>query len=462
MNKNVISPLDGRYAKKTIPLLKYFSEGALAQYRIKVEIQYLIALSKLNIGIRKFSKKEIEFLEAIYNLSEKDLKIISDIELKGYGKIKATDHDVKAIEYFIKEKIKSSSLSKLVEWIHFALTSEDTNNIAYSLMQRDSLEDVIIPKINEIIKKFEYLAKKYKNLSMLARTHGQPASPTTFGKEMKVFANRLKKQIQVLSSVQIYAKLNGATGNWNAHFISFPKINWIVFSKNFINSFNKRNKVLLKPNCITTQIENHDSYIEIFDSLKRLNSILIDFDQDIWRYISDEWIGQQVKKGSVGSSTMPHKINPIKFENSEGNLGIANSFFEFFARKLPISRLQRDLSDSTVLRNVGVAFAHSYIGYEYLLDGLSRIEVNKEKIEETLLNHPEVIAEAIQTILRKEGHKIPYELLKELTQGKRITQNDFDVFIDKLEIRSDLKVELKKITPHSYKGLSEKIVYEEI
>jgi len=348
-------------------------------------------------------------------------------------------------------------LKKDIEWIHFALTSEDINNIAYSLMITDALDEVIKPKIKEIINELNKLVKKYKDLPILARTHGQPATPTTFGKEMKVFSARLEKIFFSFSNIKIQTKLNGASGNFNAHTIAYPKINWIKFSKNFIQNFNKNRSQKLEVNLITTQIESHDSYIAIFDILKRINTILIDFNQDMWRYISDEWVVQKAIDGTVGSSTMPHKINPIKFENSEGNLGIANSLFEFFGRKLPISRLQRDLSDSTVERNIGTAFAYSLIAYEYLLKGLSKIEVNERKVYEILNNHPEVIAEAIQTILRREGIVFPYEKLKTLTRGKKVTQEDFYYFINNLPVTEKVKKELIKINSHNYTGLASQI-----
>jgi len=319
------------------------------------------------------------------------------------------------------------------------------------------LAEVIIPKINQIIKEIDYLAKKYNKLPMLARTHGQPASPTTFGKEFKVFSERLKKQLDKLKEQKISVKFSGATGNFNAHLVAFPKIDWIKFAKNFIEKLNVKRIIKLELNFPTTQIDPHDSEVEIFDTLRRINTILIDFNQDIWRYISDEWIVQKPADGTVGSSTMPHKINPIKFENSEGNLGMANSFFEFFARKLPISRLQRDLSDSTVERNFGSALAYCLVAYEYLLKGLARISVDENKVKQDLNNYPEVITEAIQTILRREGVKMPYEKLKELTRGKQVTLKDIHNFIKSLEISDKIKKELLKITPENYIGLASKI-----
>ncbi len=467
-----ISPIDGRYARITRPLSGFFSEFALMKYRIIVEGEYLIALSEhadlhaelkkrgSTRGIRKFSDKEKKLIRSLYDLSDKDAKIISDIEIKGHKDIKTTNHDVKAVEYYLKEKLGGTSLKDVLEWIHFGLTSEDTNNLSYALMLRGSLSEVVIPKLEQIILTLEHLATKYKGLALLARTHGQPASPTTFGKEFKVYAERLKRQSNNLKIIRLNAKLNGATGNYNAHFAAFPKVNWIKFSQKFIRDLNSSlgtKHLSLGAHLFTTHIEPHDSYVEIFDCLRRINTILIGFNQDIWRYISDEWIVQKNVAGEVGSSTMPHKINPIKFENSEGNLGLANALLNHFAAKLPISRLQRDLSDSTVQRNFGTALAHCLIAYDYLLDGLSRISVNETKVKSDLNNHPEVLAEAIQTILRREGEKMPYEKLKELTRGKKITLDDLHHFIDNLDISDTVKKELKKLTPQNYIGLASKL-----
>lgn len=447
-----INPLDGRYYEKTRALEPYFSEQALMKYRVMMECKYLVALSlSRKTGLRKFSESEIKKIESLYEKFD-------DVS---YEKIKnfeaTTNHDVKAVEYFIKEKLKSTTLKDSIEWVHFALTSEDTNNIAYALILRDSLEKVMIPEIKKIISELDTLAKKYKDLPMLARTHGQSASPTTFGKEMKVFSARLENQMFHLGHGKIQAKLNGATGNWNAHIAAYPKVDWPDFSKKFIEDFNKNRSIKIEANLITTQIECHDSYVVLFDRIRRINTILLDFNQDMWRYISDNWITQTPKKGEVGSSTMPHKINPIDFENSEGNLGLANALFEFFARKLPISRLQRDLSDSTVERVFGTAFGHSFLAYVSLLKGLSKISINENKMKEDLLAHPEIIAEAIQTVLRRENYPIPYEALKELTRGKQITMADFATFIDTLKVTPKIKLELKKFTPLTYIGLASKI-----
>ncbi|OGI63296.1 adenylosuccinate lyase [Candidatus Nomurabacteria bacterium RIFCSPHIGHO2_01_FULL_40_12] len=452
MNREAINPLDGRYFEKTQALAPYFSEQALMRYRIIVEGEYLIALSLSgNTKLRKFNNAEIKKIRSLYKLSSKDFAHIKKIE-------KTTNHDIKAVEYFLKERLSKTSLKKSIEWIHFALTSEDTNNIAYALLLSDALEKIMIPGIKEIILNLNKLASKYKNLPMLARTHGQSASPTTFGKEMRVFSTRLKKRLEGLQNIKIEAKLNGATGNYNAHIASYPNVAWLAFSKKFIESFNKDRSQKLVANLITTQIECHDSYVAVFDTLRRINTILLDFNQDMWRYISDGWIGQIPKKGEIGSSTMPHKINPIDFENSEGNLGIANALFEFFARKLPVSRLQRDLSDSTVERSFGTAFGHTYLAYVSLLKGLHKISVNKETIKKDLNAHPEVITEAIQTILRREGIEMPYEKLKDLTRGRGISLSDIHKFIETLKVSDKVKKELKKITPENYTGLAAKLV----
>jgi len=446
MIDSAINPLDGRYFDKTRALAEYFSEQALMKYRIMMEGEYLIALSLLGkTALRKFSASEIKTIKSLYEKFDS----VSYAEIKKIEGV--TNHDVKAVEYFLKEKLSKTSLSDSIEWVHFAITSEDTNNIAYALILSLALEKVLIPVISKIILELNNLAKKYKNLEMLARTHGQPASPTTFGKEMKVFAVRLEKRLTELQNIKIQAKLNGASGNYNAHTAAYPNIDWPEFSQKFIKDLK------LEANLVTTQIESHDSYVAIFDAIKHINTILIGLNQDIWRYISDGWIGQTPKAGETGSSTMPHKINPIDFENSEGNLGLGNALFEFFARKLPISRLQRDLSDSTVERSFGTAFGHSYLAYTSLLKGLSKIKVNEAKIKEDLVTHPEIITEAIQTILRREGVAMPYEKLKELTRGKLVTLSDIHKFVGTLEVSDKLKKEIIKITPENYTGLASKL-----
>jgi len=459
---NALSPLDGRYKKYTERLVSYFSEAASMRYKILMECEYLIALSEIQgLGLRKLSEDEKTAIRKIYaDFSPSDAQIISDIELKGYKNIKATNHDFKAIEYFIKDKFAQISLKDCVEWIHFGLTSEDASNIAYGLMLSESLKEVYLPVLEDLINKITQLAKDNTKIPMLSRTHGQPASPTTFGKEFAIFASRLKKYSQSLKNIKILAKLNGAVGNYNALAVAYPKIDWVDFSKKFINQINKQRKVNLEVNLLTTQIESHDSYVELFDAMRHINTIFLDFNQDMWRYISDGWIIQKPVDGEVGSSTMPHKINPWFLENSEGNLGMANTMFTYFATKLPVSRLQRDLSDSTVQRNFGSAIGYCLIGFGYLTNQLGRIAVNAEKAKEDLESHPEVIAEAIQTILRREGVSLPYEKLKDLTRGHKTTLDDLRKFIDGLDVSDEIKKELQKITPVNYIGLAEKLVDE--
>ena len=351
MSLNSISPIDGRYKKYTESLVLYFSEMAFMKYRVLMECEYLIALSEMSgVGMRKLSAREKNLIRNVYKkFSQKDAQLVSAIELKGYQsasrQIKATNHDFKAIEYFLKEKLSKTSLKDSLEWVHFALTSEDASNIAYALMLSESLRDVFLPALEDVVSKIGHLAKNNKNAPMLARTHGQPASPTTFGKEFKIFYSKINRQLTQLRKYRPQAKLNGAAGNYNALAAAYPKIDWIKFSKKFIQQINKKRVSTLEASILTTQIESSDSYVELFDIIRRINTILIDFNQDVWRYISDNWIGQKMKEGEIGSSTMPHKINPWFLENSEGNLGIANALFEFFGRKLPISRLQRDLSN---------------------------------------------------------------------------------------------------------------------
>lgn len=454
-----ISPIDGRYRENVEPLAEFFSEKGLIKYRIRVEGEYFIFLSEHpQIRVREFSENEKGLVKELYNISLRDAAVVKAIEVKGYKDIKATNHDVKAVEYYMKEKLRGTSLEDSLEWIHFALTSEDTNNIAYGLMLSDSIGNVVLSSAEELYKTIEELAQRYKDVPMLARTHGQPASPTSVGKEFKVFSSRLERQIDQLKNYEILVKLNGATGNYDAHYAAYPDVDWIAFTRDFVERFNEGRKIRLMPNFVTTQIEPHDTYAELFDNLRRLNTIVIDFNQDIWRYISDNWFVQKAVEGEVGSSTMPHKVNPIDFENSEGNLGIANSLFNFFSSKLPISRLQRDLSDSTVERNFGVALGHSLLGYKSTLKGLSKITVDEAKIVGELENHPEVIAEAIQIILKRENVKNAYEKLKGLTRGRKVTMDDFSKFIDGLDISNDIKEELKQITPRNYTGIARLLV----
>ncbi len=457
-----ISPIDGRYRRYTEPLAGNFSEKGLIRSRVRVEGEYLLFLSEHpQIRTRAFSDEERDLVRRLYDVTTEDAGIVKAIEVKGYGSIKATNHDVKAVEYFMKDELRGTSLKDSLEWIHFALTSEDVNNLAYGLMLSDGVGEVVLPSAQELYETIEGLAQQYKDIPMMARTHGQPASPTTFGKEFKVFASRLRRQLDQLAGYEILVKLNGATGNYDAHHVAYPNVDWVAFTRDFVERFNERRKVRLRTNFVTTQIEPHDTYAELFDNVRRLNTILIGFDQDMWRYISDDWITQKPVEGEVGSSTMPHKVNPIDFENSEGNLGIANALFGYFSSKLPVSRLQRDLSDSTVERNFGVALGHSLIGYKSAQKGLTKIAVNEQKVVEELENHPEVISEAIQTVLRREGAEMPYERLKELTRGRKPTMDDFRRFIDGLDVSEAVKDELRQISPTNYTGIARLLVESE-
>lgn len=450
-----IGPIDGRYRRRSEPLSGFFSEKALMEYRIRVEGEYLIFLSEhQGIDVRSFSEKEKAFVRGMYNLSLEDARIIKQIEFGGHSTIKPTNHDVKAVEYYMKEKLRSSSLEDCLEWVHFALTSEDVNNLAYGSMVNDALDWIIKSQLAPLYDKLCEMSSGYKSVPMLARTHGQSASPTTFGKECKVYASRLKRQIDQLSAREILVKLNGASGNYNAHHVAYPDVDWTQFTTEFIGKLNPN----LSPNLITTQIEPHDSLSEIFDNIARINTIIIDLNQDMWRYISDNWLIQKPVEDEVGSSTMPHKVNPIDFENSEGNLGVANALFKHFSSKFSISRLQRDLSDSTVKRNLGIAFGHSSIGYQSALKGLNKVVLNESRITEELESHPEIISEAIQTVLRREGTDMPYEKLKQLTRGRRVTMDDFKRFIDDLDISEEIKDELRQITPTNYVGISQHLI----
>lgn len=462
---NAISPVDGRYRKYTEELARFSSEFALMQYRITVEIEYLLFLSKHPlIGLRHFAPRERARLRSIpLAFTPRDAQTIKDIEEIGSGKIKRTNHDVKAIEYFIRSRLQENSLNDAVSFVHFALTSEDVNNIAYGLMLADSLDFVLMPSLARLLEMIDGCAKKYRSLPMLARTHGQPASPTTLGKEFGVFSERIKKQLSQLRTFEICVKCNGATGNYNAHYAAYPAIDWRQFTCDFIQRFNVslRRHIRLRPNLVTTQIEPHDSLAELFDLLRRINTICVDFAQDMWRYISDEWLIQKNDPEEIGSSTMPNKINPVDFENAEGNFSLANALLTFFSTKLPISRLQRDLSDSTVERNFGVAFAHCLIGYHSLARGLEKIVANETKIRKNLRERPEVVSEAIQTILRREGIPDAYEQLKKYTRGKKMTQKKIQKFIDRLSVPQEIKKELLLITPENYTGLASALAFME-
>lgn len=441
---SAISPVDGRYRHLTKSLEDYFSEAALIRYRVLVEVEYFIALCELPLPqLSDFNTSLFDELRSIYlNFTIEDAKAIKHIE-------KITNHDVKAVEYFLKEKFDKLGLKDQKEFIHFGLTSQDINNTAIPFSLKDAMSGAIFPVISELIEKLKALAAEWKDVSMLAHTHGQPASPTRLGKEVQVFVERLEEQVKQLRAVPYSAKFGGATGNMNAHHVAYPQIDWVGFANHFVNR-----QLGLNRSQYTTQIEHYDNLAAFFDACKRINNILIDLDRDFWTYISMEYFKQKIKKDEVGSSAMPHKVNPIDFENSEGNLGIANALYEHLAAKLPISRLQRDLTDSTVLRNVGVPIAHSLIAYKSLLKGLEKLILNKEAIDRDLENNWAVVAEAIQTILRRENYPNPYEALKALTRtNEGINKNTIAKFIEELDVKKEVKEELKKITPSTYTGI---------
>ncbi len=436
-----ISPIDGRYHSKIEELSEFFSEKALIKYRLLVEIEYFISLTEIKLpNLKKWDVKMNESIRDIYrNFNDNDANDVKMIE-------KSTNHDVKAVEYFIKNKFKLLKLEKFSEYIHFGLTSQDINNTAIPMSIKDFMP-FYNSKINELISELNLKVKEYSRISMLARTHGQPASPTRLGKEIDVFKTRIKEQFKVLKSIPVSCKFGGATGNLNAHKIAFPDINWIKFAENFAEKLN------LEISFPTTQIEHYDNLARLFDNLKRINTIILDLNRDLWQYISLDYFQQKIVKDEVGSSAMPHKVNPIDFENSEGNLSYANAIFEFLSAKLPISRLQRDLTDSTVLRNIGVPISHTIIGIKSTLKGISKLLVNEDRIKEDLKKNWIVIAEAIQTILRREGVDKPYELLKDLTRNNtKVDENVFNEFILKLDISEKVKEELKDITPFNYTG----------
>ncbi|HZW62752.1 MAG TPA: adenylosuccinate lyase [Flavobacteriaceae bacterium] len=441
---NAISPIDGRYRNKVEPLAAYFSEEALIKYRIQVEIEYFIALCEWPLPqLKGFDTALFSKLRELYTrFSSADAGSIKNIE-------KTTNHDVKAVEYFIKEKFDVLGISAYKEFIHFGLTSQDINNTAIPLSIKEAVNNVYVPQYLNLIENLAGLAQEWKNIPMLARTHGQPASPTKLGKEIDVFVVRLKEQFNLLNDIPSAAKFGGATGNFNAHKVAYPSIDWKAFGSKFVQE-----KLGLHHSFPTTQIEHYDHMAALFDCLKRMNTIVIDLNRDLWTYVSMDYFKQKIKAGEIGSSAMPHKVNPIDFENSEGNLGIANALFEHLAAKLPISRLQRDLTDSTVLRNVGVPFAHTLIGFASTLKGLNKLLLNTEKIASDLENNWAVVAEAIQTILRREGYPNPYETLKGLTRkNEKVTQQSIENFIDTLKVSDSLKKELKQITPSNYTGI---------
>lgn len=441
---NAVSPIDGRYRSKTVGLAPFFSEEALIKYRVRVEIEYFISLCLLPLPqLKDFDVSLIDDLRAIYeNFTAEDAQAIKEIE-------KVTNHDVKAVEYFIKQEFDKLGLTKHKEFIHFGLTSQDINNTAIPLSIKEAIQQAYRPGLVSVIEKLSELAEDWKDIPMLARTHGQPASPTRLGKEVQVYVTRIQEQIKLIHEIPQAAKFGGATGNFNAHKVAYPSVDWKAFGTKFVEE-----TLGLYHSFPTTQIEHYDHMAGIFDGLKRINTILIDLNRDIWTYVSMDYFKQKIKDGEVGSSAMPHKVNPIDFENSEGNLGIANAIFEHLSAKLPISRLQRDLTDSTVLRNVGVPFGHTLIAFQSTLKGLDKLLLNKEKFEQDLENNWAVVAEAIQTILRREGYPNPYEALKGLTRtNEKITQNSIARFIDTLEVSDVIKRELKAITPSNYTGI---------
>ncbi|RUA23986.1 MAG: adenylosuccinate lyase [Bacteroidetes bacterium] len=439
-----ISPVDGRYRKTTDSLWNYFSEAALIRYRILVEVEYFIALCEIPLPqLKDFDKKYYETLRNLYqNFKIDDAQRIKDIE-------KVTNHDVKAVEYLIKEEFDILGLQKYKEFIHFGLTSQDINNTAVPKSIMDSYNMEIKPLIAEVIRTVDGLAHEWKDIPMLARTHGQPATPTRLGKEIYVFVERFKNQVKLLEQIPFSAKFGGATGNFNAHYVAYPDIDWIAFGNNFVN-----NILGLQRLQVTTQIEHYDNFAALCDNLKRINTIVLDLDRDMWTYISMGYFSQKIKKGEVGSSAMPHKVNPIDFENSEGNMGLANALFEHLSAKLPISRMQRDLTDSTVSRNMGMPFAYMMIGLRSLLRGLGKVIVRPEVFDQDLENHWAVVAEAIQTILRREAYPNPYEALKALTRTNDvITAKSMADFIEGLDVSDSVKAELKQITPQNYTGM---------
>jgi len=441
---NAISPIDGRYRSKTISLSPYFSEEALIKYRVLVEVEYFIALREADLPqLAKIDKSVYDSLRAIYeNFSTEDALWIKETE-------KTTNHDVKAVEYFIKSKFDGLGLEAYKEFIHFGLTSQDINNTAIPLSTKEAFENVYLPGLIRVIAKLKQLAMEWKDIPLLARTHGQPASPTRLGKEILVFVERLEEQMRLLFNVPFAAKFGGATGNYNAHKVAYPNTDWKKFGSDFVE-----NSLGLHHSFPTTQIEHYDHFAAFFDALKRINTILIDLDRDIWTYVSMDYFKQKIKAGEIGSSAMPHKVNPIDFENSEGNLGIANAIFEHLSAKLPLSRLQRDLTDSTVLRNIGVPIGHTLIAFEATLKGLNKLLLNEEKFAEDLEKNWAVVAEAIQTILRREGYPNPYEALKDLTRTNSIINKEaIHNFIGKLNVTEEVRAELMQITPSNYLGI---------
>lgn len=442
---NAVSPIDGRYHSKSEAFSSYFSEYALIKYRIKVEIEYFIWLCEIPLPqLKDFDHSKVDVLRGIYqNFSEADAQSVKEIE-------KTTNHDVKAVEYFIKKKFDEiGNLEEYKEFIHFGLTSQDINNTSFPMMLGDAIKDVYYPELQLLTDKLNCLAEEWKDIPMLARTHGQPASPTRLGKEIRVFSYRIERQLKQLKDLRITAKFGGATGNFNAHHVAYPEVDWKSLANNFLEE-----RLGLEREEYTTQISNYDGLAAVLDALKRINTIIIDLDRDFWTYISMNYFKQKIKKGEVGSSAMPHKVNPIDYENSEGNLGVANALYEHISRKLPLSRLQRDLTDSTVIRNIGVPMAHTIIAIKSTLKGLDKLLLHREAIDADLENNWEVVAEAIQTILRRERFPNPYETLKALTRtNKKITKEDIAKFINELDVKTEVKEELLRISPQNYVGV---------
>ncbi len=444
---NAVSPIDGRYRSKCEPLAKYFSEGALIKYRVRVEVEYFIALADRLKAMRPQLAgvaNKVEALRDIYrNFTDADAQAIKDIE-------KVTNHDVKAVEYFLKGKFDEMGMADLKEFIHFGLTSQDINNTSVPLSMKECHDEVLLPAYKKILALLDERAEEWKDIPMLAHTHGQPASPTTLGKEWGVFAYRLRRQIEELDRIPFTAKFGGATGNFNAHLAAFPEVDWRAFGNDFV-----KNHLGLERQQLTTQIENYDMMAAWFDACKRINVILVDLCRDVWTYVSMEYFKQKIKAGEVGSSAMPHKVNPIDFENAEGNLGLANAIFEHLSHKLPISRMQRDLTDSTVSRNIGVPIAHTMISIASLEKGLGKLLLNEQALYRDLENNWAVVAEAIQTILRSVGYPNPYEALKQLTRtNEKVTSETIAAFVETLDVAPDIKERLKKLTPHNYIGYS--------
>lgn len=457
----MLCPLDGRYFSRVDALSQLMGERALAVNRVRTEVTWLKILAGLKLPhFKKLTANEQKLLNTICMLTPSDFDILFKLETTGYKNIPATRHDVKAVEYFLRLKLQKTSLKDRLNWLHFALTSEDVNSISYALMLADGVEKSVLPTLKNLQKELDRLSRKEARSVLLARTHGQPAVPTTFGKEMRVFASRLARQIEQLEEQQISCKFGGAVGNYNAHAAAFAQVNWRKAAAQFISVLNKgrKTKIFLSP--VSTQIDNRDSYAELFDNLRRINVILLGFSQDMWRYISAGLVKQKTVAGEVGSSTMPQKVNPIDFENAEGNLQLANTLFTFFAEKLPLSRLQRDLSDSTVLRNMGLAFGYSLVAYSSLGKGLSKIAFDKQAAQEELQAHPEILAEAIQTILRANGCEQAYELLRDFTRGKKMTAFLLTDFIDGLKVPAPVKMQLHMLDVQTYLGYAIKLAEE--